>query len=196
MKVFRMVFGFILVAATSLSLYSIPVHAVSYDLIAPSGTLTRGQDVQFIVNIDSESTAVSNATIGMTYESQYLQYVSTTPGDAMTSVTVTPSGTGTLLLSGANTSGFNGAGVFAYVTFKIVAEAPGTAELCALFAPSSTPAPVPTTPPAAPTALPVTGTVENTQLVTVLGAVLLLSSIASLTILKRARSSYSPKKIK
>jgi hypothetical protein len=168
--------------------------AVSYDLIAPSGTLTRGQDVQFAVNIDSESSTVSDTTIGMTYESQYLQYVSATPGDAMTSVTATATDENTLLLTGSNTSGFNGSGTFAYVTFKIIAEAPGTAELCALFSPSTTPAPVPTTPPVVPTALPVTGSVNNTQLATVIGTFLLVSSIASLAMLKRAKSSYSPKK--
>lgn len=183
MKLVRVLFGFILLASSYLTLYVQPAHAVAYDLIAPSGTLTRGQNVDFIVNIDSEATSVSSVSIGMTYESQYIQFVSVKAGDAMTSVTATESTTGTLVLNGTNTPGFNGSGIFAYVTFKIIAQSPGSAELCALFAPNATP----TVAPVAPTALPQTGTVENTRLITIVGAALLLTSVASLAFLKRAK---------
>jgi hypothetical protein len=166
-------------------------YAISFDLIAPTGQLSRGQEVQFIVNLDTEGTSVTNQVVGMTYQSQYLQYVSTAPGDAMNSVTVTNVDDSTLVFTGTNSSGFNGNGAFAYVTFKIIAPAPGTAELCALFQPSVTPSPVPTsvvpTTPETPlpTQLPVTGTVENTLPVGVVGAVLVLSSATTALALKR-----------
>jgi LPXTG-motif cell wall-anchored protein len=159
-------------------------YAVAYDLIAPTDTLTRGQNVQFIVNIDTQGTSVTEQTIGMTFDTQYLQYVSTTPGDAMTAVSVTP-GSGQLLLNGSNSTGFNGQGAFAYVTFKLIAQAAGSTELCALFQPSGTPAP--TTAPTAPvpTELPKTGNEANTLPVGILGGVLILGSAGTYLALQK-----------
>lgn len=139
--------------------------AVSFDLIPPSGALSRGQDVTFTVNIDTEGASVTSIQTGMTYDTQYLQYVSASPGSAMTNITVdTSQGTGKLVLTGSNTSGFTGTGAFATVVFKIIAEQSGETELCTLWAvtPTNTPPIVPTTPvqptsPPPPTALPQTG---------------------------------------
>ena len=172
-----------------------PVSAVAYDLIAPSGTLTRGQDVQFIINIDSEGTNLTNTQIGMSYETEYLQYVSTTPGDSMTSITAIPSGTNNIIITGSNPDGFNGSGVFAYVTFKIIAAAPGSTELCALFAPTTTPtpSPVPTSPPVV-TELPKAGILGSAPMLAATGTALLLTSAASFYILRKPRTTYPYKK--
>ncbi|MEO6508727.1 MAG: cohesin domain-containing protein [Patescibacteria group bacterium] len=196
MKLIPILCSILLISATYLTFYPTPVSALSYDLIAPSGTLNRGDEVQFIINIDSDGTTVKTATVGMTYESQYIQFVSATPGDAMDSVTSTPGATGTLMLTGINNAGLNGSGVYAYVTFKIIATAAGTTELCALFNPTitPTPAPVTTTAPVVPTALPVTGSASDMRFGTILGSAVLLLSLTSLTLLKRSRSTYSPKK--
>src|SRR6185295_11760111 len=75
-------------------------YALSYDLIPPSGELIRDQNVQFIIDIDTEGTSVTTAQVGLTYDTQYLQYVSTTPGDAMNSISATPNGTNALILNG------------------------------------------------------------------------------------------------
>jgi len=198
MKSIRIVVGFLLSLVLFLTIYPVTASAVSYDLIAPEGTLTRGQEVQFIIDIDSQASTLSTAQVGMTYQSQFVQFISATPGDAMVSVTAVPVDASTVMLTGSNSSGFNGTGVFAYVTFKIIADAPGSTELCALFSPSTTPSPVPTvagvTPTVVPTQLPVTGTVQNTQFVTILGTAILLSSLASLSLLRRTKSSYVRKK--
>lgn len=135
--------------------------AIKFSLVAPSGTLTRGQTVRFTINIDSQGATITSTQIGMTYETQYLQYVGITPGSAMTTVSSTPVSTGKLLFSGSNNSGFTGQGVFAYVDLKIIAESSGSTQLCVLWAPSATPGPTatqaPTLPPgatAAPTTAP------------------------------------------
>lgn len=124
--------------------------ATSFDLLAPTGSLTRGQEIQFTVNIDTQSGTVSSVQIGATYQTQYLQYLSTTPGEAMSQLTAQDLGGGKILFTGSNPSGFKGKGVFAYINFKIIAQAQGETELCTLWAPSATP----TTPATAATVAP------------------------------------------
>ena len=131
------------------------VYAIRFDLIAPQppeGGFMRGQTVQFTINIDTQGETVNSTQIGMDYDTRYLEYVSTTPGDAMTSVSTNNLGDGKLLFNGENQSGFSGQGTFAYVTFRIIAQAPGETELCVLWNPENTPppptsAPQPTSPP-------------------------------------------------
>jgi len=137
--------------------FSAPVLAVKYSLVAPSGNLIRGQTVRFTINIDTQGASVKTGQIGMTYETTPLEYVSTTPGTAMTTVSTSQLGGGKLVFSGENASGFSGQGIFAYVDFKIIAQSSGSTQLCVLWAPSTTPTPIPTSPPgatAAPTSPP------------------------------------------
>ncbi len=133
------------------------VYAVKYSLIPPSEeTLTRGQEIQFIVTIDTQGKSLTTATVGMTFDTTKIQYISTTPGNAMSVVSVSPQESGKLLFNGTSPSGFTGQGDFAFVTFKIIADAPGSTELCALFSPqtTSTPTPTPTLAPGVPTSTP------------------------------------------
>jgi len=127
--------------------------ATRYDLSAPTDTLTRGQPVQFTVSIDTQSQSISTGQIGMTFDTQYLQYTSAVPGDAMSQISVDTTQTGKLVLTGTNPNGFSGTGNFAVITFNLVAQAAGSTELCTLFAPA-----------AAPTAPPVTGAPRPTRL--------------------------------
>lgn len=121
------------------------VSASSFSLVAPSGTLTRGQDVSFTVNINTAGSVVTSIQSGMTYDTAYLQYVSAVPGEAMNSITVDTSvGTGKLLFTGTNNTGYNGSGIFATVTFRIIAESPGSTEICTLWTPTITPTTAPT----------------------------------------------------
>ncbi|MCX6730613.1 MAG: cohesin domain-containing protein [Candidatus Roizmanbacteria bacterium] len=151
-----------------------PSYAVNFDLIPPSGTLERGQNITFTINIDTQGTAVTSTQTGLTYDSTLLQYVSTTAGAAMNAVVAddTTYGTGKVLLTGTNTAGYNGTGVFATVIFTIIAQNPGSTEVCTLWmpTPTGTPAPTPTvgpsptpmpTLPPQPTALPQTGIADS-----------------------------------
>jgi LPXTG-motif cell wall-anchored protein len=135
-----------------------PAYAtVQFELIPPSGQLTRGQDIQFAITVDVQGETISNQQIGITYQTQYLQYLSITPGDTMTTVTASDLGEGKILITGTHPSGYTGQGVFAYANFRIIADAPGETELCTLWAPSGgvTPTPIPTQPAVAqPTCIP------------------------------------------
>lgn len=155
------------------------VFAVKYTLIPPTGDLVRGQTVRFSINVDTQGATIQTGVIGMTYDTQYLEYVSTTPGNAMNSVSASQLGGGKILFSGENTTGFSGTGVFAYVDLKIIAQAPGSTELCVLWAPSPTPTTIsPTTPPGATSAptsppaatnLPTSGETKKTAVATSIG---------------------------
>jgi hypothetical protein len=170
-----------------------PVQALTFELVAPSGQLSRGQDVQFIVTINTGSSSLTTTQIGLTYQTQYLEYVSTIPGEAMDTVSVSQLSGGQLLLSGQKTSGFTGKGNFAYVNFKIIAEAPGTSELCSLWAPSpttgatATPAPNATATPAVPlpTRLPESGGSTQMGKVGMLGTVFLLAPLGMYFLVSR-----------
>ena len=171
--------NFLIATILFLSIFLIPnnVLATTYDLIAPS-QLTRGQDAQFVININTEGKSLSSSAIGMTYDTQYLEYVSVSPGDTFTTVSADIQGTGRLIITGSSTSPYSGSGTFAYVTFKLIATQAGSTQLCVLFNPtSSTPTPGPTstpgptitpggptvTPGPIPTSLPKTG--ESTSAV-------------------------------
>lgn len=138
--------------------------ATKFDLIPPTGTLSRGDNITFTINIDTEGVAITSIQSGLTYDSTLLQYVSVTAGAAMNAVVAdtTTYGTGKVLLTGTNNTGFNGTGVFATVVFTIIAQSSGSTEICSLWLP--TPTGAPTTPPlptspAYATPVPLCGTV-------------------------------------
>lgn len=150
------------------------VFGLTFDLIPPEGELQRGQEIKFIVNIDTEGKSYSSVKIGMTYETQYLEYISTSAGDTFSSVSTDNLGEGNLIISGTSTSPYSGKGVFAYVTFKIIAQAPGSSQLCALYNPDITPTLQPTK--IIPTALPTSGIMGNVNKGVFIGAVFLFLS--------------------
>ena len=163
--------------------YVVPTHALTFDLVAPSGELTRGQDVKFTVNINTEGKSLSSTTIGMTYETQYLEYVSTVPGNSFTTVSADVQGDGKLVLTGSSTAPFSGTGTFAYVTFKLIATGPGSTELCALYNPQ-TPTVAPTSPPV-PTSLPKTGESQSTVRGAILASLFFVAAGVSLFVFKK-----------
>lgn len=148
-----------------------PVHAATFSLIAPQNVV-RGGNAQFTIEIDTEGETVTTSEIGIEHDSQYLQFVNATPGDAMTSIAVKPVDEKKSLLVGSNTAGFKGQGVFALVNFKVIATAPGTTQLCALWGPPTTPSgtPQPTSPPK-PTTLPKAGSMSQTLNIAAVGFV-------------------------
>jgi hypothetical protein len=146
----------------SLFAVSPTVFATTFDLIPPTGTLERNQDITFTINIDTEGAAVTSIQSGLTYDATLLQYLSVTAGAAMNSVVAdtTTYGTGKVLFTGSNNTGFNGTGVFATVVFKIIAQSAGETEICTLWLPTPSPSP---TPPAYATPAPVCGSVCTTN---------------------------------
>jgi hypothetical protein len=178
----------ILLCVLGFMLFAPSASALTFDLVAPSGELTRGQDVKFTVNINTEGSSIATSTIGMTYETQYLEYVSAAPGDSFTTVTANVQGDGKLLLTGTSTAPYSGSGVFAYVTFKLIATGPGSTKLCALYnpeTPTATPVPAGPTAPPAPTALPKTGQGDSMAQGAILASLFFIAAGVSLFVFKK-----------
>jgi hypothetical protein len=179
---------FLLIIIFVLFLFPKTVLAVRYSLIAPSGQFTRGQTVTFTINIDTQGETITNAQIGLTYQTQYLEYVNTIASNDFPNLTTTPQGTGSLILS-ATSVNFNGSGTFAQVNFRIIADAPGETQLCALQEVNPTPtspqynSPQPTSPQynsPQPTALPKSGNLDKTKTGILFGGGLIIFSLAVL----------------
>jgi hypothetical protein len=131
-------------AALFLTLGAHSAFAVRFELVPPTGDLSRGQDVTFTLNIDTEGESVTTMQTGMTYNTSFLEYVSAAAGSAMDSISVDSSlGGGKLILNGTKAGGFTGTGVYATVVLKIIAASPGSTELCTLWVPELTPTPAP-----------------------------------------------------
>lgn len=177
----------VLLCALGFAFYASSAFALTFDLVAPSEQLTSGQDVKFTVNINTEGSSLATSTIGMTYETQYLEYVSTAPGDSFTTVSADVQGDGKLLLTGTSTAPYSGSGVFAYVTYKLIATGPGSTKLCALYNPQASPTPVPAGPtsPPVPTALPQTGQGNSTVQGAILASLFFVAAGISLFVFKK-----------
>lgn len=164
--------------------------ATKFTIVAPTGTLSRDQEVPFTINIDTEGATLTSAQTDIWLDINYLQYVGVTPGPLFPTVTGTSVSSDTVRLVGnvaSGSLGVTGTGVFTYMTAKITADTSGEATLCTIVTPT-TPTPVltttpqPTTPPGQPTpttppivtspqvtTLPRSGTVENVLILTFLG---------------------------
>jgi SpoIID/LytB domain protein len=163
-------------------IFSQQAHAVTFDLIAPTEQLSSGQDVRFTINIDTEGHSLTSTQIGMSYDTTVLQYVSISPGNSFTTVTADPQTGGKMIVTGSSTSGYSGAGSFAVVTFNIIAQSPGSTQLCALYNPAN---PTPTSA-VVPTNLPITGSSSGSGRWVVFGVIMIMGAIASLTYFKKA----------
>jgi hypothetical protein len=151
---------------------SFPANAqtATFSLTAPTGTLQRGQNVDFTISINTNGQTVNTASVGMTYDATLLEFVSSTPGDALTAVDAQDQGGGKIVFVGTNTNGFSGSGTFAVVTFTIIATSANSTQICVLFTPGVTP----TTAPIVPTALPKTGSLNQFAQGTTIGLALFL----------------------
>jgi len=150
--------------------------ATQLDLIPPSGSLNRGDTIQFTITVDTEGADVPSLQVGIEYDSIALQYLGTTPGDTYQTIVATPLDSKRILISASSPVGTSTNGNLAYVDFKIIATSSGTTELCTLFVPDG---PTPTTgpgPTSAPqiTSLPQTGESGNGPSVALFGTALLL----------------------
>ncbi|GIW64441.1 MAG: hypothetical protein KatS3mg092_0374 [Patescibacteria group bacterium] len=120
------------------------VFAITFDLLPPEGEFQKGQEIKFTININTEGKSYTSTQVGMSYDTQYLEYVSVSPGNTFSTVSSSPSGAGKIIISGSENSPYSGSGVFAYVIFKLIAQAPGSTDICVLYNPEDTP---PNTPP-------------------------------------------------
>lgn len=157
---------FVIAVITFLFLAAPSVFAApSYSLVAPSTGITRGQNVQFTIRIDTAGESVTNTTAGLRYDTKYLKYVGVQAGEAATSVTGTESTTGEIILNGTSNN-FSGEGAYAHVTFTIVADAPGGTQICSVFTPSNSPSSnaSTTSTQSRPSTLPQSGAAETTLL--------------------------------
>lgn len=147
----------------SLSSFNVVSAATaSFSITPPQGTLTRGQNVDFTITVDTQGQTISSTTVGMTYDAQILQYISTTPGDAFSTVNAETQDGGKIVFNGTHAGGYSGTGTFAVVTFKLIATSSGSTQLCVLYNPETTPAPPNPTSAPLPTALPKTGSTNQT----------------------------------
>lgn len=156
------------------NLLSTPTNAqtATFSLTAPTGTLQRGQNVDFTISINTNGQTINSTSVGMTFDTQVLEFVSAAPGNTLTTVNAQKQDGGKIIFTGTNTNGFSGSGTFATVTFKIIATAPGSTELCVLFTPGETPTPNPTS--SAPTTLPKTGSLNQVSQGVIVGFALIL----------------------
>ena len=165
--------------------YVSSAHALTFDLIAPSGELIRGQETKFTINIDTEGRSFTSTQIGMTYDVNFLEYVSTSPGSTFTTVAADPQDGGKIIITGSSTSGYTGSGSFAFVTFRIIAQSPGSTQLCALYNPTN---PTPTSlPPGVPTptSLPRSGSFTESGRGIISGLVMIIIAITGLVVFKK-----------
>ncbi len=182
-----------------------PVYALTFGLIGPTEQLVRGQEVTFTITVDTKGESLSTARIGLQYETQYLEFLNAIPGDTFTSISVEEIEPGKLVLTGTSTTPFNGEGVFSYVKFKLIADSPGTSQLCSLFNPDSvetsptpTTTPTPTTPPPqaqttsipTPTALLKSGSTSLQEKAFTIGVVLLTLPLAGLVLSRFKRIPF------
>ena len=103
-----------------LTIFIVPnsVSAITFDLIAPSGQLQRGQDIKFTINVDTEGKSSTSTRIGMTYDTKYLEYISVSAGNTFATISADPQGDGKLIITGSSPSGFSGSGAFVFCSFN------------------------------------------------------------------------------
>ena len=163
------------------------VLATTFDLYASTpGPYNRGQEVIFTVNIDTEGETLTNTAIGMTYDTRYLEFINTLPGQTFSTVTTDNLGNGKLVFYGQSSTGFSGAGKYVDVVFKLISQAPGSTELCVLWNPevTSTPQPPTTTP-----APPVSGEGKQVFTLSLIGVTMVGGSILTFLFNLQTRKS-------
>lgn len=147
-----------------------PVLAVDLSIEVPQETLVRGQVFDWKVNIDTQGQSITKQEFYFTFESQYLELQEFLAGDFFENVSYSVVENGKIYVLGENTQPKSGSGLVAVARMKIIAESPGSAQLCAVT-------PVSPTPTSPPSALPTTGVMEKFVRYSILGAVFLAMAI-------------------
>lgn len=125
-------------------LFPTVAFAVSFTLDEPTGPFSQGQEAQYTINIDTDGATLTSTEANMTYDTQYLEYLSTSPGALFPNVSGTVVSAGNLRIAAsvnAGEAGITGAGTFAFVNFRLIGSPQSDVELCALATPTPTSAP-------------------------------------------------------
>lgn len=163
---------------------------IRFTLQAPTKELTRGQTVTFLINVDTQGASLSSTAIAADYETQYLQFEQAMPGNTFSVIKSSPLSEGLVLIEGSSDPAFSGQGVFAYLNFKLIAQAPGETELCVLSNPASTAitlTPATAISPPTPTAivttnLPKTGSAKTGNIAKFFGITFITVALTALTL--------------
>ncbi len=152
--------------------------ATSFDLYASTPEpYNRGQEITFTITINTDGATLKNTAIGMTYDTQYLELINTIPGPTFSTITTDNLGNGKLVFYGQSSTGFSGQGKYVDVVFKLIAQAPGSTQLCVLWSPETTPTLQPTTTPKPPQS----GDGEKVLILSLIGGTMI--AVASLSLL-------------
>jgi len=141
--------------------------AIDISTEAPQEVLIRGQVFDWKVNINTQGESIKKQEFYFTYEKDYIEFQSLLAGDFFDNVSYSKVKEGKLYVIGESSSPKSGSGLVALAKMKIIAEAPGASQLCAVLPITPTPTgqptatPAPTSPYATstprPTALPTSG---------------------------------------
>lgn len=127
-----------------LIVFPIEVKAVELSVEAPQEQLTRGQVFDWKVNIDTQGESVSKQEFYFTYDTQYLELQSFLAGDFFDNVSYSKLEAGKLYVVAESTTAKSGSGLVAVGRMKIIAQAPGSSQLCAVIPITPTPSGQPT----------------------------------------------------
>jgi len=189
-----------------LFLPSLTYASIRFQLEQPAGPFSQGQEVSFVINIDTQGASVRTATIQANYDPNYLEFVTVRPGNTFSTVTATPlsntdGGKRWLTITGTSSTDFSGSGVFAYYVLKIIAQTSGSTEICDITEVSPTPVPTtaiqPTTSTYVPptVAPPVTGDSAPGNRNILIGSILIVAaSTIFMTLNIKHRSFYHKSK--
>lgn len=157
-RIFILVFFFLIIPKNS--------FAVTLSVEAPQDTLVRDQVFDFKINIDTKGQKVTKQEMNVTYDTQSVQFDDVVEaGDFFDSVEFSEVEKGKIYIVADSSAGKSGTGLVAIVKLKIIAQSPGSTQLCAVLPVTPTPQKTPT-----PTvhqyvtsvpAPPRTGAVEN-----------------------------------
>lgn len=151
--------------------------------------LTRGQVFEWKVNITVEEETVREEQFYFTYDTNSLELQGFFAGDFFDTVSYNEVEKGKIYVLAESSTPKSGSGTVAVVKMKIIAESPGTAQLCAVLRITPTPTGQPTNVPTPtsfsatatprPTALPTSGLVNSFFSYAFFGGVFLLLAAMS-----------------
>lgn len=126
-----------------LFVFAVPIKAIDLSVEAPESMLSIGQSFEWKVNIDTQGQSIKNQEFYFTYEKNYLQMEAFMAGDFFDQVSYAEIEAGKLYVKGESNTPKTGSGLVAIAKMKIIAQVPGSANLCAatLIQPTTSPSP-------------------------------------------------------
>lgn len=174
----------IIVLFLFLAVFFKQTYAIELSVEAPQEMLMRDQVFDWKVNIDTQGESIQKQEFYFTYEKDYLKMEAFMAGDFFDNVSFAEVEPGKLYVEGKSNSPKSGSGMVALARMKIIADSPGTANLCAATLIQSTPTPqnptatiIPTRSVLTPSALPTSGVVGNAWAFSFFGIIFLALAV-------------------